>query len=218
MRPQVKVCCISSHQEAELALKYGASAVGLVGPMPNGPGIISLDLIASISRQFSQKVETFYLTSKTSAKDILAEYHQALTTTIQLVDDVPISEIGRLRKHLPSQLKLIQVLHVRSESIIQEAKRKQALVDGFLLDSGNPKAAVKTLGGTGQTHNWDISKSLVDAIDKPVYLAGGINSENVISAFEKVRPYGIDLCSGLRTNGKLDENKLKNFFEKINNI
>ena len=218
MTPRVKVCCISSVEEARLAISYGATALGFVGPMPSGPGVISLELIGQISNSLDKHIDSFYLTSKVTAKKIRDEYNFARTKTIQLVDNVPIAELITLRTLLPDTVRMVQVLHVRSDAVIQEAMHKQPYVDAFLLDSGNPNSAVKTLGGTGQTHNWNISRILVERVSIPVYLAGGINADNVVEAYAKVQPYGIDLCSGLRTDGKLDETKLKFFFEKINSI
>ncbi len=218
MAPRVKVCCISSVEEARLAISYGAAALGLVGPMPSGPGVISLELIGQISKSLDKHIDSFYLTSKVTADKILDEYKFAQTKTIQLVDNVPIAELITLRTLLPDTVRMVQVLHVRSDAVIQEAMHKQPYVDAFLLDSGNPNSTIKTLGGTGQTHNWNISRILVERVSIPVYLAGGINADNVIEAYAKVQPYGIDLCSGLRTDGKLDETKLKFFIEKINSI
>lgn len=218
MAPRVKVCCISSVEEARLAISYGAAALGLVGPMPSGPGVISLELIGQISKSLDKHIDSFYLTSKVTADKILDEYKFAQTKTIQLVDNIPIAELITLRTLLPDTVRMVQVLHVRSDAVIQEAMHKQPYVDAFLLDSGNPNSTIKTLGGTGQTHNWNISRILVERVSIPVYLAGGINADNVIEAYAKVQPYGIDLCSGLRTDGKLDETKLKFFIEKINSI
>ena len=218
MAPRVKVCCISSVEEARLAISYGAAALGVVGPMPSGPGVISLELIGQISKSLDKHIDSFYLTSKVTADKILDEYKFAQTKTIQLVDNVPIAELITLRTLLPDTVRMVQVLHVRSDAVIQEAMHKQPYVDAFLLDSGNPNSTIKTLGGTGQTHNWNISRILVERVSIPVYLAGGINADNVIEAYAKVQPYGIDLCSGLRTDGKLDETKLKFFIEKINSI
>ena len=186
--------------------------------MPSGPGVISLELIGQISKSLDKHIDSFYLTSKVTADKILDEYKFAQTKTIQLVDNVPIAELITLRTLLPDTVRMVQVLHVRSDAVIQEAMHKQPYVDAFLLDSGNPNSTIKTLGGTGQTHNWNISRILVERVSIPVYLAGGIKADNVIEAYAKVQPYGIDLCSGLRTDGKLDETKLKFFIEKINSI
>ncbi len=211
MSVKVKICCINSIEEAKKAIKIGADAVGLVGNMPSGPGVISDNQIQKIARNVSPPISTFLLTSETTAEGIIEHYKKTLTSTIQIVDSIDRSVYKSIKTELP-WVKLVQVIHVIDDGSIAEAKKLSNYVDAILLDSGNPKLAVKELGGTGRTHNWEISAKIRSALDKPVFLAGGINKDNVIQAIEKVEPYGIDLCSGVRTNGKLDDKKLKDFF------
>ena len=216
-KPRVKICCIRSIAEAQLAIKYGASAIGLVSAMPSGPGPISEELIAEIAATVPSGVETFLLTSKQSAHEVIAQQRRTQVTTIQLVDQFPLSEYNIVRREL-SRIRIIQVIHVRDDSAVKEASAVVPYVDGLLLDSGNPTLAVKELGGTGRVHNWSISKQICEAIDIPLFLAGGLNPENVREAIEIVRPYGVDVCSGVRTNGGLDEKKLADFFDAVRNF
>lgn len=88
-------------------------------------------------------------------------------------------------------------------------------VDALLLDSRNPNLAVKELGGTGRVHNWQLSRQIREQVSKPVFLAGGLHAGNVREAIETVQPFGLDLCSGVRTNGQLDMRKLEAFFERV---
>ena len=212
--PQIKICCISSIEEAELAIKYGASAIGLVSEMPSGPGVISEDLIEEIASSVPRKINTFLLTSKTNADSIIEQHRKCKTTTLQIVDRVKINVLIKLRKEL-HPIRLVQVIHVKGEESITEAKNVEQFVDVLLLDSGNQKLKVKELGGTGRTHDWTISRKIRDAVSLPVYLAGGINVYNVLDAVREVEPFGIDLCSGVRTENKLDETMLKEFFNSI---
>ncbi len=212
--PQIKICCISSIEEAELAIKYGASAIGLVSEMPSGPGVISEDLIEEIASSVPREINTFLLTSKTNADSIIEQHRKCKTTTLQIVDRVKINVLIKLRKELPA-IRLIQVIHVTGEESITEAINVEQFVDVLLLDSGNQKLKVKELGGTGRTHDWTISRKIRDAVSVPVYLAGGINANNVLDAVREVEPFGIDLCSGVRTDNKLDETMLKEFFNLI---
>lgn len=214
---QVKICCISSTEEAQVAIQHGATAIGLVGPMPSGPGVISLKEANEIGSVMPPEIDTFYLCSKTTFEEISAEYLIARTSTIQLVDKVSPDILEVLKKEFP-KLKIVQVVHVQNESAIQEAKNLEPYIDRLLLDSGQPNKNVKVLGGTGQIHNWDISKEIVKQLNIPVYLAGGLKPENVIEAYHKVNPYGLDLCSGVRTDGNLDKEKLKDFFIKVNTL
>ena len=211
---RVKICCISSLVEARLAIKYGASALGLVSEMPSGPGVIDEEYIAQIAESVSPPIATFLLTSKQNAEEIIKQHLRTRTNTLQLVDHLPDGQLLILRKKLPA-IKLVQVIHVLDESSITEAKKVQNFVDALLLDSGNPKLKVKELGGTGRTHNWEISRSIVESVDIPVFLAGGLNIQNVDEAMQSVQPFGLDICSGVRTNGLLDEGKLKAFLERV---
>jgi len=213
--PEIKICCISSIEEAELAIKYGASAIGLVSEMPSGPGVISEDLIEEIAAAVPSTIDTFLLTSKTKADSIIAQHNKCKTTTLQIVDSVSIDVYDKLREELPS-IKLVQVIHVEGEESVEEAVSVSMYIDALLLDSGSQKMAVKELGGTGRTHDWTISRKIRDAVSVPLYLAGGINAKNVFDAAKEVEPFGIDLCSSVRENGKLSEKLLGEFFAEIN--
>ncbi|MXV16514.1 phosphoribosylanthranilate isomerase [Hufsiella ginkgonis] len=214
MYPRVKICCISSVNEAAIAVKYGASALGLVGKMPSGPGVISDTLIREIAAGAPPAVATFLLTSETGAGGIIAHHDLTRTNTLQLVD-YPDEQVYReLRAQLPA-IKLVQVVHVLDEKDIELAQRAATYVDALLLDSGNPNLEIKILGGTGNVHNWKISRMIRESVKLPVFLAGGLNAGNVRRAMDEVGPYGLDLCSSVRTGGKLDEKKLGEFFNEI---
>lgn len=213
-RPRVKVCCISSLAEAELAIRYGASALGLVSAMPSGPGVIEEELIAEIAAQAPPPIATFLLTSKQDVDSIIAQQRRLRANTIQLVDRLEQGSFDDLRSALPG-ISLVQVIHVTGEESVEEALAVAPQVDAILLDSGNQKLAVKQLGGTGRTHDWTLSRKIREAVNVPIFLAGGLKSENVADAIRSVEPFGLDLCSGVRTYGKLDEAKLARFFEQV---
>lgn len=211
MKPRIKICCISSIDEARTAVAFGASALGLVGNMPSGPGVIGDDLIRTIARTVPPPIGTFLLTSETSADDIIAHHQRTWTNTIQLVDELQDAAYNKLRAAMPT-IKLVQVIHVLDEASVDEALRMAEHVDALLLDSGNPNLAVKELGGTGRVHNWNLSRRIVEQARVPVFLAGGLNVHNVQAALEQVQPFGLDLCSSVRSNSKLDPQKLEAFF------
>ena len=214
MKTFVKVCCISSVEEAYIAVSFGVSAIGLVGNMPSGPGVISDELIRIIAKSVPVNVNTFMLTSETTAEKIIEHHYRTLTNTIQIVDELKEGTYDDVRLYLP-YVKLVQVIHVIDEKSIDEAVRISESVDALLLDSGNPNLKVKELGGTGRVHNWSLSRKIVEQTNIPVYLAGGLNANNVQKAIEEVQPFGVDLCSGVRTNGKLDSKKLEQFLNKV---
>lgn len=212
--PRVKVCCISSVGEARLAVRMGASALGLVSHMPSGPGVIPDELIAEIARSVPPPVATFLLTSLREADAIVQQHAVCQTSTLQLVDSVAVSEIQKLRRQLPS-VKLVQVIHVMGDESFEEAKAMAQFVDALLLDSGNPTLEVKELGGTGRVHDWEVSRRICRQIDCPVFLAGGIRTANVREAIQAVRPFGLDLCSSVRSDGKLSEERLGEFMRAV---
>lgn len=216
-RVRVKICCITSIEEAKIATAYGASALGLVGHMPSGPGIISDNKILQITKTVPPMVSTFLLTSETKVTAIIDHYKKVNTAVIQIVDELEKKDYQQIKNELP-HVKIVQVVHVQDENTVSEAIDLSSSVDAILLDSGNPNLSIKELGGTGRTHNWDLSRKIRDQIDIPVFLAGGINSKNVKQAVAHVKPFGVDLCSGVRSNGKLDENKLSLFFQAIKSI
>ncbi len=210
VRQRVKVCCIASEDEAALAVAMGASAIGLVSRMPSGPGPIPEERIRDIARIVPPGVATFLLTSGTTAEPIIAQQRYCGTSTLQLVDEVEPGVHAALRVALPG-IKIVQVIHVRDENAVADARQVSPHVDALLLDSGNPSLATKELGGTGRAHDWAVSRRICEAVRVPVYLAGGLNPQNVGKAIAQVQPFGVDVCSGLRTNGGLDAEKLEQF-------
>jgi phosphoribosylanthranilate isomerase len=216
MRTRVKICCIASIEEAKMAIDAGADALGLVAEMPSGPGPIDDATIATIARQVPPPIATFLLTCRVNAEKIIEHHKLTNTNTIQLVDHVPVDQLKILRAALPS-VRLVQVIHVADQDSLQEARLAAPHVHALLLDSGRPKLAIKELGGTGRVHDWAISKLIVEQSPVPVFLAGGLNATNVTQAVQTVRPFGVDICSGVRTDGNLDARKLDAFMEAMSN-
>jgi phosphoribosylanthranilate isomerase len=213
--PRIKICCISSVDEAALAIECGASAVGLVSNMPSGPGVISEDRIAEIASTIPPPVGTFLLTSKQDPEGIIAQHRLCRTNCIQLCDRLTRGSHRDLKSALAG-ISIIQVIQVTGPESVEEAVSVALLVDALLLDSGNQSLAVKELGGTGRIHDWALSRQIREQVHIPIFLAGGLSSSNVRQAIEEVGPFGLDVCSGVRTNGSLDRTKLTRFFEATN--
>jgi phosphoribosylanthranilate isomerase len=214
MATRIKICCIKSVEEAKIAIRFGASAIGLVAKMPSGPGPIPDDLIKEIASTAPPPIGTFLLTSETSVNGIIKHHQRTSTNTIQIVDALSEGTYAQLRNALP-YVKIVQVIHVIDENSVNEAIRISESVDAILLDSGNPNLKIKELGGTGRVHNWQLSRQIRINSKCPIFLAGGLKPENVKRAIEEVRPYAVDVCSGVRTDGNLDIQKLENFFEEV---
>ena len=217
MTPKVKICCISSAQEALDSIAFGASALGLVGHMPSGPGVIDDITIRQIAQIVPPPIGTFLLTSEVKASKVIQHHQKVHTNTIQIVDALAEGTYQEIREALPG-VKLVQVIHVVDESSMDEALSIAPEVDAILLDSGNPSLAVKELGGTGRVHDWALSRRIRESAGKPIFLAGGLRPDNVRRAIDLVQPYGLDLCSGVRTNGQLDLYKLEAFFKEVEKI
>ena len=211
---RIKICCMSSTDDAKFAIDAGAHALGFVSAMPSGAGIIDEALIARIIATVPVTVATFLLTSAVDADTIVAQQRRTRANTIQLVDRTTIDTRRALRESMPG-IAIVQVVHVTGPESTAEAHEARIQSDAVLLDSGNPSLAVKELGGTGRVHDWDVSARICRELDVPVFLAGGLNPGNVAEAVRTVRPFGVDVCSGLRPAGKLDPQRVKDFVGNV---
>lgn len=214
IRPRLKVCCIADIEEAELAINRGANAVGLVSEMPSGPGVISDNCIEEIAAKIPNGISTFLLTCSRDVQAIADQQRRFGVNTIQLCDDLQPEEILELRRLMP-EIAIVQVIHVGGNEALDQARLAARAAHALLLDSGDSSKAVKELGGTGRTHDWTVSRRIRDEVKVPVWLAGGLTPDNVGDAIHQVQPFGIDVCSGLRTHDRLDEEKLIRFVQNI---
>lgn len=215
-RPRVKICCIGNVDEATLAIRYGASALGLVSDMYSSSGMISEGLIAQVASMVPPAVSSFLLTSKPDTLAIIAQQRRLGVNTIQLCDRLTSGSYDDLRQALPG-IALVQVIYVMGSESIEEAIAVAPYVHGLLLDSGNPSSTTQELRDTERTHNWKISRRIRELVDVPVFLAGGLTPDNITDAIQQVEPFGVDVCSGVRTQGKLDEQKLSQLFNQVSN-
>lgn len=214
MRTRVKVCCMASPAEVRAAVMAGADAVGIVGPMPSGPGPADDDTARTLIGATPPGVTPFLLTSEHQTEDILRHVRATGASVVQIVRHVDPRRHQELRAEAPG-LKIVQVVHIENEAAVELALGYAHTADALLLDSGRPSDPVESLGGTGNVHDWKLSREIVARVDKPVFLAGGLNEANVGEAIAAVRPFAVDLCSGLRTMGKLDQRKLSAFFAAV---
>ncbi len=211
---RTKICCIMNREELELAVAQGAAAVGFVSHMPSGPGVIPEARIAELVKATPYPVWSELLTSLTELPDLLAQYKRLKPAALQLCQPLAPAVLKELREALPG-VTLVHVVHVTDRAAVDEAQAYAPLVDGLLLDSGSTEGPGLQLGGTGQTHDWSLDADIVQKVQVPVFLAGGLNSENVAEAIATVQPFGVDVCSGVRTDDKLDTNKLHSFMTAV---
>jgi phosphoribosylanthranilate isomerase len=210
----VKVCCITNEEDLQQAVGLGADALGFVGPMPSGTGIVDLATARRLIAAVPPPVASFLLTSATHPDSLVDEAARTGASVLQIVDRVPVAAYARLRQALPA-LRLVQVVHVEGEETLAEAAEAARHVDAILLDSGSRAGPVALLGGTGRIHDWAVSRRIVETVGKPVILAGGLRPENVAEAIGVVRPYAVDVCTGLRSADRLDRGKLRSFMAAV---
>jgi phosphoribosylanthranilate isomerase len=214
MKVRVKICCIKSEEEAKTAISIGASAIGLVAKMPSGPGPIDDETIFRIAKSVPPPIATFLLTSETSSGEIIKHHYRTLTNTIQIVDEIDETTIREIKNSLPV-IRIVPVVHVINERSVEYALKMSELAHALLLDSGNPALKTKVLGGTGKVHDWKLSRLIVEQSKVPVFLAGGLNPDNVKEAVDTVMPFGVDICSGVRIDGDLNLDRLEKFFKAL---
>lgn len=214
MRTRIKICCMASREEVQLAIRAGADAVGFVGPMPSSSHSIDDRAIAKLAALVPPPIATFLLTSEVTAAGIARHVERTRASTVQIVSQITTSEAAELAQLLPATRR-VQVVHVENEGVFELIAGYAPYVHAYLLDSGRPNLAVPVLGGTGRTHDWQISAEFVRRSPLPVFLAGGLSPANVREAIQRVKPFGVDLCSGVRTEGRLDANKLAAFIEAV---
>ena len=214
---RVKICCIRDLEEARQAIDAGASALGLVSSMPSGPGVIDEETIAAVAAAAPPAVATFLLTCLADAPGIAGQVRRTHVSTVQICDRPAPGTAAALRRALPA-LKVVQVVHVTGASSVGEAVQAAQDADAILIDSGRPEARVKELGGTGRRHDWALSAEIVGQVSRPVFLAGGLTPENAADAVRTVQPWGLDVCTGVRTDGRLDAGKLARLFAAVRSV
>ncbi len=214
---KVKICCIRSPEEAQLAVSFGAAALGLVSEMPVGPGELPERMIRDIVTALPESTGTFLLTAVTDPDRLIEKAHACAVNTLQLWDPLAPPDYARLRAALPG-VSIVQAIHVIDRSAVDQAIAAARQADALVLDSSNPQVPFRWESQAGRTHDWDISREIVETVDCPVLLAGGLSSENVEFAVRTVRPYGVDVCTGVRSDDALDRRKVVSFFEALRRI
>jgi phosphoribosylanthranilate isomerase len=215
LHTRIKICCMAALDEVQLAIRAGADAVGFVGPMPSGSAhTIDEHTIAELAALVPPPIATFLLTSEVTAEAIARHVERTRPSTVQIVPHIGASQSARLAELLPGTRR-VQVIHVEDERALDLIAGYAPHVHAYLLDSGRPNLAVPEFGGTGRTHDWQVSAEFVRRSPHPVFLAGGLSPANVGEAIRRVKPFGVDLCSGVRTNGRLDSSKLNAFIVAV---
>jgi phosphoribosylanthranilate isomerase len=211
MKTKVKICGITNEEDALKASILGANYLGFLVEIDFAEDKVTRKQAKDIIRKLPLEVEPVFVTYLKKAKPIIEIAKEIKPSIIQLHNDISLEEIGKIRIKLP-KIKLTKSISVIDENSIGEAKKYEKYVDFILLDTKSGKRK----GGTGKVHNWDISRKIVKSVNKKVFLAGGLNPDNVLEAIKKVKPYAVDTNSGVKSKprNKLLKTKFSNGLEK----
>jgi phosphoribosylanthranilate isomerase len=209
---RVKICGIKSVEDARLAVEFGADAIGLlVGQLHNSPDFITPEQAKHIVGEMPPFVSTVLVTHLHDREKIAELVTDVCPSTLQLHGKSRPADTRFLRQQFP-QLKISKALHANAEGVEDEAETWVKYVDAILLDTSSPET--DQVGGTGRTHDWAVSAHMVGTLRKPVILAGGLTPGNVANAIAKVRPFAVDVNSGIKNAaGFKDPEKLRRFIE-----
>lgn len=190
---KVKICGISNEIDALAAVNLGADAIGFV----MGGKVLPVEvepyaqLVRETIKKFPNGVDSFLVTHLLNADDILALANYIQSTGIQISEDIDIEEVIKVRNN--TNRKIIKTVVTTDPKAKEKLKIYEPYCDFFLLDSRDSGYT----GGTGKENNWTMCKELIDLTDKPVFIAGGLNPENVRGAIEETMPYGVDVSTGI---------------------
>ncbi len=209
-RPRIKICCISSEDEVRVAVSGGADLLGFVAPPLGGLGVIPEDRIAELIPLVPPGCVAVLLTGHQDPADIAAQIHRTRPSAVQLVKATTAAARAGLQRTFPG-VRFLQVVHVQGPESVDDAIAAAEHSDGLVLDSAVLGGDAPQLGATGNTHDWAVSARIVASVDVPVYLAGGLKATNVAEARRTVGSFGLDLCTGVRTDDVLDPSKVAAF-------
>ncbi|QJA06152.1 phosphoribosylanthranilate isomerase [Thermosulfurimonas marina] len=203
-RVRVKICGIIRAEDARLAISLGAHALGFIF-YPQSPRFISPEAAREIVRNLPPLVTTVGVFVNETPERIREIVEAVGLDLVQLHGDEP-PEVARI--FFP---RVIKALRLASEEDLSRIEDYRGCVRGILIE---PR--VKGFyGGSGKTLDWDLARKAVEK-GLPVLLAGGLSPENIREAVERVRPYGVDVNSGVeRGPGRKDPEKLRALFRAL---
>ncbi|MBE6506754.1 MAG: phosphoribosylanthranilate isomerase [Methanocorpusculum parvum] len=202
-----KICGTGTRDDLEIAVTAGADAVGfIVGTTHTSEDSLSPAEARAMIRSLPPFVSGVVVTHLTDADDLVRIVEETGCSVLQIQDSVPVETLVLLREQF-SYLFLIKAVHVLDESAVDTAKSFEPYADAVLLDS----RTADRIGGTGITHDWSISAKVVEAVSKPVILAGGLRPENLAAAMSVVKPYAVDVHSGVKRDGVRDFDRTRDF-------
>ena len=209
---KVKICANKSIEDAKMSIEAGCDIIGiLVGQEHSSNDFVDKEMAREIANYAKDKCSVSLVTHLTNADEIIELTKFIGNDTIQLHSDINEEEVEKIVKELPG-IKLVRLIHISTDGEICTDYKKMKYADYYLLDSFNLKT--NQVGGTGLTHDWNKSGELIKELDKPTFLAGGLNPDNVKEAIRLANPYGVDVNSGCKNSeGRKDKDKVRRFVE-----
>ena len=212
----VKICGNTSAADALLAVEAGADAVGFV--FAASPRHVTTSEAAGIVARLPKTVETIGVFVDATVEEIYSAVRMCHLTGVQLHWDAASDLPGRLKDHLGQQLRVMRVVHFGTDAVAQASELTAAYeqdpnVDGLLVDSRTAAAA----GGTGVVYDWELAAKTVfqNARERRLVVAGGLTPENVGGAIAALRPWGVDVVSGVEAEpGRKDPAKVREFVKR----
>ena len=190
---KVKICGISNEIDALAAVNLGADAIGFV----MGGKVLPVEvepyaqLVRETIKKFPEGVDSFLVTHLFNGDDILALANYIQSTGIQISEDIDIEEVIKVRNN--TTRKIIKTVVTTDPKAKEKLKLYEPYCNFFLLDSRDSGYT----GGTGKENNWTMCKELINLTEKPVFIAGGLNPDNIRRAIEETMPYGVDVSTGI---------------------
>jgi len=209
---KVKICGLKTERDIKMAVNAGADAVGFITEVPvDSPRKISISEASRLISKVPVFISSVLVIMPKNADEAIIMIDEAKPTEVQIHNALPLAELKKIRETGVRIIKTIPVSeHADTEMLINLIKDLSGIADAVLLDT----VIDGKTGGTGVSHNWELSRKVVLSAGMPVILAGGLTPSNVSEAVQCVRPYAVDTASGVETNGKKDETKILDF---INN-
>ena len=206
---KVKICANKNIYDAESCLLAGADIIGiLVGQEHSSNDFITKEEAKEITKYINGRCDVSLVTHLEEADKIIKLTKYIGNNIIQLHSNIEETEVEKIKKEL-SNIKLVRLIHVSKDGKIKTNIKNMKYVDYYILDSFNLET--NQVGGTGLKFNWEKGKEIIEKLNKPTFLAGGLNPENVKEAINIVNPYGVDVNSGCKTNGTKDRTKVIEF-------
>ena len=211
----IQVAGIIDLAEAEMLINCGVNFLGFPLRLPVNKVDCTEEEAASIIAKTKDRVKSVAITYLNKSDEIVSFCKKLEVEIIQLHGDISIDELRKLKTVAP-ELSIIKSLVMKQgnfnnlETIVTST---QNYVDAFITDTYDPVTGAS--GATGKTHDWKLSRRLVELSSKPVILAGGINHLNVYEAMMTVKPAGVDTHTGVEgIDGRKDYDKVKKFVEE----